>query len=500
MTATDAGPTRLAHADRLFIDGDWIAPSTPDVFTVVNPATEQAVYQVAEAHEPDVALATAAARRAFDEGPWPRLTHRERAGYLRRMAALLAERSDELSRIWTDQVGITLARSAAVIPVMVDTFEYYAARAEDYPFIERHDDATLAEVGMLVREPVGVVGAIVAWNGPALLIASKAVPALLAGCTVVIKASPEGPGEAYLFAEVAQAVGLPPGVVNVVVADRAASETLVRDPRIDKISFTGSTQAGRRVAALCGERIARVSLELGGKSPALVLDDYDLEQAAEALATATTFLAGQVCSAVTRIIVSRDRHDDLVDALGSALSRMVVGDPYDPATDMGPLATRRQRDRVEAVIARAVADGGTIAYGGGRPDLDRGFYVEPTVFARDDNHSATARDEIFGPVLSVIAARDEDDAVAIANDSIFGLSSAVFTRDPDRAWSVARRLRTGMVAHNAVRNELGIAFGGFKQSGLGRKGGLEGLAPFLEAKTITMDALPGALRRQGETP
>jgi acyl-CoA reductase-like NAD-dependent aldehyde dehydrogenase len=240
-----------------------------------------------------------------------------------------------------------------------------------------------------------------------------------------------------------------------------------------------------------------VSLELGGKSPALVLDDYDLGKAAAALAAATTFLAGQVCSAVTRIIVSRHRHDDLVDALGAAFSRVVVGDPYDPRTDLGPLATSRQRDRVEAVIARGVAEGGVLAHGGGRPDLERGFYLEPTVFAREDNRSVAAGEEIFGPVLSVIPAADEDEAVAIANDSIFGLSSAVFTDDPDRAYRVARRLRCGMVAHNAVRNELGIAFGGFKQSGIGRKGGLEGMAPFLEAKTITMDALPSVLKGAG---
>jgi acyl-CoA reductase-like NAD-dependent aldehyde dehydrogenase len=406
------------------------------------------------------------------------------------MADLLDARSDDLSRCWTEQTGLVFAKSQAVIPVMTATFRYYADLASSYPFVERHDQSTAANVGILLREPVGVVGAIVAWNGPALLIASKAVPALLAGCTVVIKASPEGPGEAYLFAEAAEAAGLPPGVVNVVVADREASESLVRDERIDKISFTGSTPAGQKVAALCGERIARISLELGGKSPALVLDDYDLGAAAGALATATTFLSGQVCSAVTRIIVTEHRHDDLVDALSAEFSKVVVGDPYDPNTDMGPLATRRQRDRVVNMITNAIDGGARLAHGGKRPDLDHGFYLEPTVFAGVDNNSTIAQEEIFGPVVSVIAARDEDHAVALANDSRYGLSSAVFTNDVDRAYRVARRLRCGMVAHNAVRNELGIAFGGFKRSGLGRKGGLEGLLPFLEAKTITLDGVP----------
>ncbi len=477
----------------MFIGGEWVAPGTKSLFDVINPATEQVIYRVAEATTDDVSRATAAARTAFDSGPWPRLTHRERAAYLSKMADLLDARSDDLSRCWTEQAGLTYAKSQAIIPVMTGTFRYYANLASTYPFVERHDQATAANVGLLLREPVGVVGAIVAWNGPALLIASKAVPALLAGCTVVIKASPEGPGEAYVFAEAAEAAGLPPGVVNVVVADREASESLVRDTRIDKISFTGSTAAGQRVAALCGERIARVSLELGGKSPALVLDDYDLGTAADALATATTFLAGQVCSAVTRILVTEDRHDVFVEALCAALSRVSVGDPYDPATDMGPLATSRQRARVEDMIAQGVAEGAELVYGGKRPDLDRGFYLEPTVFAGVDNNSAIAQEEVFGPVLSVIPARDEEHAVALANDSRYGLSSAVFTNDVDRAYRVARKLQCGMVAHNAVRNELGIAFGGCKQSGLGRKGGLEGMLPFLEAKTVTLDGVPQGL-------
>ena len=484
----------LRHGEQMFVGGSWIEPSTGLNFDVIDPSTEKLLYRVAEAGEADVAQAVDAARRAFDDGPWPRMSHLERAGYLQAMADQLAERSTELSRIWTAQVGITQTRSSAIIPIMVDTFRYHAKIAETYPFYERHDDATAADVGLLVREPVGVVGAIVAWNGPALLIASKAVPALLAGCTVVIKASPEGPGEAHVFAEVAEAVGLPAGVVNVVVADRAASESMVVDPRVDKISFTGSTPAGRRVAALCGERIARVSLELGGKSPALVLDDYDLETAAEALAGATTFLSGQVCSAVTRIIVSDRRHDALVDALVDALAGVVVGDPTDPATDMGPLATGNQRRRVEDFIKEGLAGGARLAAGGTRPsDLSTGFYVEPTVFADVDNQSVVAREEIFGPVLCVIRARSEEDAVALANDSPFGLSSSVFTDDVDRAYTVARRLRCGMVAHNAVRNELGIAFGGFKQSGIGRKGGVEGLLPFLEVKTVTLDGQPGVV-------
>jgi acyl-CoA reductase-like NAD-dependent aldehyde dehydrogenase len=309
-------------------------------------------------------------------------------------------------------------------------------------------------------------------------------PALLAGCTVVLKCSPEAPGDAYVVAEIAESIGLPPGVLNVVTADREVSELLVRDVRVDKITFTGSTVAGRRIASICGERIARCTLELGGKSAALVLDDQ-----------AECSLSGQVCSSLTRIVVSRSRHDELVEALAAAFSGVRVGDPFDPATQMGPLVSSRQRDRVEGYIAKGVEQGAVLATGGGRPDdLDRGYYVQPTVFAHVDNSSTIAQEEIFGPVLSVIPADDEDDAVAIANDTVYGLNASVFTPDVDRARQLARRLRSGTVGHNAFRTDYGIAFGGFKQSGIGREGGTEGLLPFLETKTVILEGTPAEYR------
>jgi aldehyde dehydrogenase (NAD+) len=336
-----------------------------------------------------------------------------------------------------------------------------------------------------------VVGAIIPWNGPIIMIAYKVAPALLAGCTVIVKASPEAPGAAYIFAEIAEEIGLPAGVLNVVTANREASEALVTNPGVDKITFTGSSATGRRIASLCGERIARYTLELGGKSAAVILDDYDIETAAQAIAGPACALTGQVCSSLTRIIVNRRRHDELVGALSAQLAQVKVGDPFDAATGMGPVATQRQRNRVETLIAKGRAEGTQLALGGGRPKhLQTGFFVEPTLFANVDNHSTVAREEIFGPVLSVIPAEDESQAIALANDTVYGLNNSVFTNDPDRAYAAARQLRSGTVGHNMFRSDFGIAFGGFKQSGVGREGGVEGLLPFLESKTLILEGLP----------
>jgi aldehyde dehydrogenase (NAD+) len=280
-------------------------------------------------------------------------------------------------------------------------------------------------------------------------------------------------------------------VLNVVTADREVSELLVRDPGVDTITFTGSTAAGRRIASICGERIARCTLELGGKSAAVILDDMDIATAAQTLSQAECFLSGQVCSSLTRIVVPRQRHDELLEALAGTFSQVRVGDPFDAQTQMGPLAASRQRDRVEGYIAQGIADGFTLATGGGRPkDLDRGWFVEPTVFGNVDNHSAIAQEEIFGPVLSVIPAQDEQDAIAIANDTIYGLNASVFTNDVDRARQVAGQLRSGTVGHNAFRTDFSVSFGGFKQSGIGREGIHEGLPHFLETKFVILEGRP----------
>jgi acyl-CoA reductase-like NAD-dependent aldehyde dehydrogenase len=481
----------MRHPDSFYIGGQWVTPSTDATIDVVEAATEQLYFRVAEAKDADMDAAIGAAREAFDHGPWPRLSHAERAGYLRAISRALTQRLDDLAQIFPRESGVifTLAQShLASAPHAVDA---YADMATEFPWEERATPTNGGNFGLLVHEPVGVVGAIIPWNAPMQLIAWKSSPALLAGCTMVIKASPEAPGSAYLMAEIAEQVGLPDGVLNIVTADREASEQLVRDPRVDKISFTGSTATGRRIGSLCGERVARCTLELGGKSAAVILNDADIASAATHLALSEITLTGQACNSLTRIVVPRARHDEMVEALAAVFSAVRVGDPFAPDTQMGPLATERQRDRVEGYISRGIEEGAELVTGGHRPThLNRGWFIEPTLFARVDNSTTIAREEIFGPVLAVIPAVDEEDAVNIANDSIYGLNASVFTNDPDRARAVARQLRAGTVGHNAKRVDFGIAFGGFKQSGVGREGGREGLLPYLETKTIILDAPP----------
>ena len=491
MSLTNEVGAGLRHPDRFFIGGQWVTPASDARFDVIDSGTEELFFSVAEAQADDVARAVAAARDAFDRGPWPRMTHAQRADYLRAIGATLRERTGDIGQMWPREAGVLYRVAQRAGLGAARTFDYYAGLADTYPFEAPAQPTGGGEFGLIVREPVGVVGAIVPWNAPMSLISHKIAPALLAGCTVILKPSPEAPGEGYVVAEAAEAAGLPPGVLNMVTADREVSELLVRDPRVDKITFTGSTAAGRRIASICGERIARCTLELGGKSAAVILDDMDLEVAARALASAECSLSGQVCSSLTRIVVSRHRHDAMVEALAGTFSQVRVGDPFDDQTQMGPLVASRQRDRVESYIAKGIAEGATLATGGGRPkDLDRGYYVEPTVFGNVANSSTIAQEEIFGPVLSVVPAADEDDAVAIANDTIYGLNASVFTNDVDRARRVAGQLRSGTVGHNAFRTDFGIAFGGFKQSGIGREGGTEGLLPFLETKTVILDGRP----------
>ena len=490
MTVTSETAPALRHSSQFFIGGEWVDPTSKDTIDVTDSTNEEVFLSVAEAKDGDMDRAVTAARKAFDEGPWARLSHRERAESLRALASGLRDRGADLGQFWPRESGVlhSVAQHAAVGAAA--TFDYYAGLADTFPF-EEPATPSMGEFGLLVREPVGVVGAIIPWNAPLGLISYKLAPALIAGCTVILKSSPEAPAEGYILAEIAEAAGLPPGVINVVTADREVSELLVRDPRVDKITFTGSTAAGRRIASICGERIARCTLELGGKSAAVVLDDMDIGTAAATLARAECFLAGQVCSSLTRIVVTESRHDEMVEALAAAFSKVQVGDPFEAGTQMGPLVAERQRDRVEGYIAKGKAEGATLVTGGGRPQhLEKGYYIEPTVFGNVDNSSTIAQEEIFGPVLSVIPARDEGQAVDIANDTIYGLNASVFTNDIDRAREVAGRLRSGTVGHNAFRTDFGIAFGGFKQSGIGREGGTEGLLPFLETKTVILEGRP----------
>jgi acyl-CoA reductase-like NAD-dependent aldehyde dehydrogenase len=345
-----------------------------------------------------------------------------------------------------------------------------------------------------VHEPVGVVAAITPWNVPYMLMAGKVAPALLTGCTVVMKPSPETPMEAYIIAECAEEVGLPAGVINLVPADREAADHLVRNPGVDKVAFTGSTAAGKHIGAVCASRVARCTLELGGKSAAIIMDDMPADEAAKILAGTITLLSGQVCAMLTRAIVPRRRHDEIADAIAAAMRQIHVGHSDDPSAQMGPLAMARQLERVEHYIEAGKGEGADLVTGGARPShLNRGFFFEPTLFANVGNDMSIAREEIFGPVLSLIPCEDEDDAIRIANDSNYGLNGSVLTHDPDTAWRVARRVRSGNVGQNGLRTDFSLPFGGYKQSGIGREGGSQGLMHYVETKTIMLDGAPSAL-------
>lgn len=479
----------LKHPHQLFIGGQWVEPATKSLFHVMNCSTEEHVISVAEAVSADMKRAVVAAREAFDHGPWPRLTPMARAEYLEKFAEIFERRNDELASIWSIESGVVYKIAQPRIGLFLSgAFRQYAGIAATYPFIESRKSVT-GHQAYCAKEPVGVVAVVLPWNGPAGLMAYKVSAALLAGCTVIVKSSPEAPCSAYVLAEICEEIGLPPGVLNVVTADRQVSEELVRNPFVDKITFTGSTAAGRKIGAAAAERVARITLELGGKSPAIVMDDYDIKLAAQTIGTAYFgYLTGQVCHSLTRIIVSEDKHDEMVEELCATARSIVLGDPFDPATNSGPLASARQRETVERYVAKGIEQGAKLAIGGKRPaHLERGFFFEPTVFANVDNQSVIAQEEIFGPVLSVIPAKNMDHAIELANSTPFGLNAAVFTRDTQQAMAVARRIHAGSVGHNGSRTDFSIGFGGFKQSGIGREGGVEGLEAFLESKTIVLD-------------
>jgi betaine-aldehyde dehydrogenase len=457
-------------------------------------STEEVFISVAEAQKADVDRAVAAAREAFDHGPWRKMTPAERGKYVRKLGAKIEERAADVVRVWTSESGVTSTVGHFALPVALEIYSQYAQISGSFAFEERHTPRWGGTVGLLVREPVGVVGAIVPWNGPPMAIAQKIAPALIAGCTIVLKAPPQAPASALLIAQFAQEIGLPAGVLNVITADREVSELLVRHPDVNKISFTGSVQAGKTIGSICGNRLARCTLELGGKSAAIVLDDFDLDNVANQIGGMTPVMTGQVCAALTRVVVSRHRHDQLVDAIADRFRSVKVGDPFAADTGMGPLAMARQRDRVERYIGIGKSEA-KLATGGGRPrGLTRGFFIEPTLFGNVDNSSTIAREEIFGPVVSVIPADSEDQALAIANDSPYGLNASIFTNDVDRAYRFARELMAGTVGHNGLRGDTTIAFGGFKESGIGREGGIEGLMPYLETKTIILDGVPSHLK------
>ena len=491
MTSALASPVR--NPDRLYIGGEWTPASGGATFAVTDSNDEAAYVDVAQAGPEDISRAIAAARDAFDNGPWPRLSHAERATYLRAFAKAVRERSDVIADSWARETGTVLSIGRNGGNAAARFWEQAADLSDSVEWTERHPTSDGRGYGLLTREAVGVVGAIIPWNSPMLTGSMKLAPSLLTGCTVVLKASPEAPVSAYLLAEIAEEIGLPAGVVNVVTADREVSELLVTDPRVDKITFTGSTAAGRRIGSIVGGRIGRMTLELGGKSAAIVLDDADIEATARSLARSEINMTGQACLSLTRVVVQRDKHDEMLEAIAETFRTVAVGSALDEGTDMGPLASAAQLERVTGYIEIGKQSGAVLAAGGGRPQhLACGYFVEPTVFGEVDNSSRIAQEEIFGPVLSVIPADSEDDAIRIANDTSYGLYGSVFTSDADRYTRIARQVRAGTVSQNGFRSSTNIAFGGFKQSGVGREGGKEGILDFTETKVLLYDDAPAA--------
>jgi aldehyde dehydrogenase (NAD+) len=475
------------HYDTLFIGGEWVAPASSQKFTIKSAATEEVIGSVPDASKEDADRAVAAARRAFDDpNGWSHWEPSARADALERLAAALDARGGATAEIIAAQNGIPVAVTGAVESFFpAASLRYYAGLIRSIP-VETTQASPFGNQTRVRREPIGVVLAIAPWNYPQALAATKVAPALAAGATVVLKPSPETPLDSYIFAQAVEEAGLPAGVFNVVPAGAEVSSYLVEHPGIDKIGFTGSTAVGKSIALAAAKLLRPVTLELGGKSAAIFLDDADLDLAkiGEQLFLSTLVGNGQTCYASTRILAPKNRYSEVVDTIAGFASYLAIGDPLQPTTQIGPMVSQAQRERVEGYIEKGKSSARLVA-GGGRPEgFDRGWYLQPTVFADVDNHSAIAAEEIFGPVLSIIEYTDEDDAVRLANDSEYGLGGTVWTTDHDRGLAVARRMQTGSVGINAYLPDFAAPFGGVKSSGIGREFGPQGLDAYVQYKSI----------------
>ena len=470
---------------QLYIGGQWVDPKSSDILGVFSPTTEAQIGSVPRGSEADIDAAVAAARAAFDDpNGWSTWSPAQRGEALEKFAAELEARGEETARRVSMQNGmpIWLAQQfeAGFPPLLL---RYYSGIMNSRP-VEEARPGMLGGTSLVSREPVGVVAAITPWNVPQGISFLKIAPALAAGCTMVLKPAEETVLDAFLMAEAAVAAGLPPGVLNVVPAGREVGAYLVGHPGIDKVSFTGSTAAGRSIAETCGRLLRPVTLELGGKSAAIVLDDADLNAGIESFFGVTLLNNGQICWLNTRVLAPRSRYNDVVDTITGLAGSLTIGDPLDPETKIGPLVSSKQRERVEGYIARGKSEG-RLTTGGGRPkDLDHGWFVEPTVFADMTNDAKLSCEEIFGPVLSVIPYAIKDNTIAMANDSNYGLGGTVWSSDIERATNVARKVRSGTVGVNHYVNDPVAPFGGIKDSGIGRELGPEGLDAFQVFKTI----------------
>ena len=483
---------------KLHIDGSWVDGHGDECSAVINPATEEVIAHVPQGSAIDVETALAAARRAFDEGPWPRMTPAQRGEVMRRMADIMERRLADLIELNICEAGAVRALAATrqtrePIREFRDLAENIVPRFQ----WERPLNAVVGSgigQGMLRRVPWGVTALISAYNFPLFLNLAKLGPALAAGCTAVLKPAPSTPLQALVLAEVAEEAGLPPGVLSVVTGDVGVGQELTTSPLVDLVSFTGSDAVGSRVYQQAAATNKKVILELGGKSASIICEDADLDRALPGIIAGIVTHAGQGCALLTRTLVNQSRRDELVEKLVIALRRIVVGDPADPRTQMGPVISEQQRGQVEKLIATGLAEGANLAVGGGRPQaLQQGFFVEPTLFVDVDNSMTIAQQEIFGPVGAVITFDTDAQAVRIANDSKYGLSGSVWAKDPVRAYEIAKQLRTGNVTVNGGGGGANpdTAFGGFKQSGLGREWGAHGLDEYLQTQCVMWGVATG---------
>ena len=478
------------HTSEVFVGGQWRPPASGETYATINPATEEVSAQVAKGDERDIDLAVQAARRAFDQGPWPRMAAAERARVLWKLADLITANVDEMARLESVNTGKTLFDSGKVeLPFAAEVFRYYAGWTTKI-----HGETLNLRDGAFtftLRQPLGVVGAIVPWNFPFLLASWKIAPALAAGNTLVLKPASLTPLTALRFAELTQEAGLPEGVFNLVPGPGGkAGMALVRHPGVDKIAFTGSTDVGKGIMREAAGSLKRVSLELGGKSPNVVFADADMEAALRGAMTGIFYNKGEVCAAGSRLLVEQRVHDEFVGKLVDRVKGLKVGDPMDKGTRMGPVVSAQQLQTVLGYVEAGRREGATLAAGGERVRVGdgRGYFLQPTVFTGVSNTMRIAREEIFGPVLSVIPFKDADDAVAQGNETFYGLAAAVWTRDVGKALRMARSLRAGTVWVNAYNlYDAALPFGGFKESGFGRELGQAGLDLYTEVKSVWVD-------------
>jgi len=469
--------------DKFFIDGKWVAPSSTEAIDVHSAGTGEVMGKVPAGTEKDIDAAVAAARDAF-EG-WSATPAAKRAEYLQKVSDGLKARAAELGSTIAQEVGMPIklaGRIQAGLPIA--NFASYSKLLNEFKFEQRIGNS------QVLREPVGVVGAITPWNYPLHQIALKVAPALAAGCTVVLKPSEIAPFNAFILAEVIEAAGLPKGVFNLVTGfGPAAGEALVKHPRVDMISFTGSTRAGKRISEVASQTVKRVALELGGKSASVILDDADLAAAVKGTVNGCYLNSGQTCTALTRMLVPASKYEEAARLAVETAKGFTLGDPLSEATRLGPLSSRMQLDRVREYIRKGVAEGAELLAGGAdQPEGTNagGYFVKPTVFGKVKNSMTIAQEEIFGPVLSIIPYQDDEEAVRIANDTPYGLAGAVWSGDEARAQKVARRIRAGQVDVNGGAFNMNAPFGGFKQSGHGREAGVYGLEEFLEYKSLQL--------------